>query len=288
MFTEYEELGKRIIKEGKLRENRTGIDTIAKFGERVMFDLAEGFPIPTTKKVDYTKPILELLWFLRGPEDGKNMNVKWLNEQGVKFWDLWADKEGSIGPCYGSTMRGIFKDESGNPIDQMSLLMEGLKSNPFSRRHVVSLWHPAYLPDEKQVPKDNPALGKGSLAPCFWNYVFDVEPGEDKNILNVEISSRSSDYAIGLPFNIVQFAALTHMIAQQLDMEPGKLLINITNAHIYVNHLENLEEQLKREPFPLSELKLLNKPKDIFSYDISDFQLNGYEYHEPVKYTPAV
>lgn len=285
---QYIELGKKILSQGVWSNNRTGTRTIKLFGESLKFDLSEGFPLVTTKKVDYTKPILELLWFIRGPEDGFNMNVKWLNEQGVKFWDSWADDEGSIGPCYGSLLRGVFKGEDSLPIDQLANLMHSLKTSPDSRRHLVSLWHPAYLPNEKNAPKDNPRLGKGSLAPCFWSYVVNLEPYKDTYKVNLQINARSSDFCVGLPFNICQFAALNHMLAQQLDYEVGSLFITLTDVHIYEDQVEGFKEQLTRQAFDLPKLELNGKPNSIFGYTIDNFELHGYECHPSIKYPVAI
>lgn len=283
MTQQYIDLGKRILSHGVTCENRTGVDTIKIFGESLKFDLSKGFPLLTTKKINPVKPILEFLWFLRGPEDGKNMNVKWLHENDTHFWDTWADEEGSVGPCYGSVMRGLFKDEQGENIDQMTLLMEGLKNNPMSRRHIVSLWHPAYLPNEKNKPKDNPKLGKGALVACFWNYTVDIVPWDDTFKVNLQVCGRSSDFGVGLPFNICQFAAFAHMLAQQLGYEVGELFIPITNAHIYVDQVDGLMKQFDRKPFPLPKIKLKRKPESLFDYNIDDFELIGYECHPFIK-----
>ena len=283
MTKQYIDLGRRILSEGVACENRTGVDTIKLFGESLKFDLSEGFPLLTTKKINPVKPILEFLWFLRGPEDGKNMNVKFLHDNDTHFWDTWADEDGSVGPCYGSVMRGLFKDEQGENIDQIALLMEGLKNNPMSRRHIVSLWHPAYLPNEKNKPKENPKLGKGSLAACFWNYTVDIEPFEETFKVNLQVSARSSDFGVGLPFNICQFAAFCEMLAQQLGYKVGSLYIPITNSHIYVDQIDGLMLQFERTPRTLPTLRIKRKPESIFDYIVDDFEVSGYDPHPFIK-----
>lgn len=282
----YLDLGRKILEQGASTSNRTGVKTLSLFGESIKIDLQKGFPILTTKKVNYTKPILELLWFIRGPEDGLNMNTKWLHENGVKFWDTWADKNGNLGPVYGSMLRGVFSDGTVTK-DQLTELMSNLRLNPYSRRHVVSLWHPGYLPNESTKPSINPSLGKGALAPCFWSYTVNIEPYQDTNKVNLHINARSSDVPVGLPYNIIQFATLTHMLANRLKYLVGSLYITITNAHIYEDQVDLFKEQLEREPEPLPMLVIKRSPESIYDFNIQDFELIGYKHHLPIKYPVA-
>jgi len=232
--------------------------------------LAEGFPLLTTKKLHLKSIIHELLWFLKG-----DTNVKYLQENGVRIWNEWANEEGDLGPVYGSQWRS-WQGANGQTYDQITQLVEDLKNNPDSRRLIVSAWNPAVLPDgSEKEPKNYPAKNMQALPPCHCLFQFYVADGK----LSCQLYQRSADVFLGVPFNIASYALLTHMIAQQCDLDVGEFIWTGGDVHLYLNHLEQANEQLQREPYPLPTLKINRKPASIFEYKYEDFELINYESH---------
>ncbi|MNX47588.1 Thymidylate synthase [compost metagenome] len=248
------------------------------------FDLSEGFPMVTTKKLHLKSIIYELLWFLKG-----DTNIKYLQENGVKIWDEWADSNGDLGPVYGHQWRNWNSEE----IDQITELITELKTNPNSRRMLVSAWNPSVLPDTKKSFEENVANNKAALPPCHAFFQFyvaspDPEKGETKGKLSCQLYQRSADIFLGVPFNIASYALLTMMIAQVCDLEPGEFIHTFGDAHIYNNHFEQLELQLTREPKPLPKMILNPEIKNIFDFDYGDFTLVDYDPHPAIKGSVAV
>jgi len=239
---EYLALLREVIDRGADRHDRTGVGTRAVFGRQIRFDLSEGFPLVTTKKIHLRSVIQELLWFLSGSTDNH-----WLREQGVTIWDEWATEEGDLGPIYGRQWRS-WTCPDGTSIDQISRLLDALRSNPDSRRLIVTAWNPAELPLDGLSPQDNVRLGRMSLAPCHCLFQFFVLQGR----LSCQLYQRSADLFLGVPFNIASYALLTHMLAQQCDLEPGEFIHTFGDLHLYRNHLtpEIVFAQLAREPRP--------------------------------------
>lgn len=261
----YLDLLRDILENGEERGDRTGTGTLAVFGRQLRYDLSEGFPIVTTKRVHMKSIIHELLWFLSG-----DTNIRYLQENGVRIWNEWADENGDLGPVYGSQWRA-WESPDGKRIDQMSGVVESIRSNPSSRRHLVSAWNVAEIEGMK-------------LPPCHYTFQFYVSNGK----LSCMFNMRSSDTFLGLPFNLAQYALLTHMIAQQCDLEPGELIYSGADVHIYTNHLEQVKLQLTREPLPLPQLVIKRKPDSLFDYRYEDFELVGYQHHPTIKATVSV
>ena len=240
----YLQLLQDILDRGSRKEDRTGTGTISLFGYQMRFDLARGFPCVTTKKLHLRSIIHELLWFLDG-----GTNIAYLNENGVSIWDEWADEDGNLGPVYGSQWRH-WVTADGKHIDQIKLLLDDLRDRPHSRRHIVSAWNPAVLPDESRSPKENARAGLQALPPCHTMFQFYVADGK----LSCQTYQRSADVFLGVPFNIASYAMLTMMVAQVTGLEPGDFIITLGDAHIYLNHLEQVHTQLSRDTFPLPEI----------------------------------
>ena len=274
----YLQLLQDILDKGSRKEDRTGTGTISLFGYQMRFDLAQGFPCVTTKKLHLRSIIHELLWFLKG-----DTNVAYLNENGVTIWDEWADENGDLGPVYGAQWRNWISPD-GRHIDQLSQLLEDLRSRPDSRRHIVSAWNPAVLPDETRSPQANARAGLQALPPCHMLFQFHVVNGR----LSCQMYQRSADVFLGVPFNIASYALLTMMIAQVLDLEPGDFIISLGDAHIYLNHLEQVETQLAREPFALPVMKINPEKKDLFGFVFEDFDLQNYQCHAGIKAPIAI
>lgn len=274
----YLDLLTNILDHGISRGDRTGTGTLSLFGAQLRFDLAQGFPLATTRKVFFKGVIHELLWFLAG-----DTNIKYLTDHNVHIWDAWADEHGDLGPVYGAQWRA-WETPQGRSIDQMSQLLEQIRSKPESRRHIVSAWNPAVLPDESISPQDNVRAGRAALASCHTLFQFYVGAGR----LSCLLYQRSADCPVGLVFNISQYALLTHMIAQQCDLEPGDFVWTGGDCHIYLNQIEGVREQLKREPRPLPRVFLKRKPASLFEYQFEDFEITGYDPHPPIKYPVAV
>ncbi len=263
----YLELLEKLLSEGTLKGDRTGSGTLSMFGYQMRFDLAAGFPLITTKKVHLKSIIYELLWFLNG-----DTNNNLLESQGVSIWREWADEHGELGAIYGKQWRS-WKLHNGESIDQIAQVVDQIKTNPNSRRMVVSAWNVADLPDEKMSPQDNVAQGKMALAPCHAFFQFYVADGK----LSCQLYQRSCDTFIGLPFNIASYALLTMMIAQQCDLQLGEFVWTGGDVHLYLNHQEQAKIQLSRTPHTLPTMKIKRKPDSIFDYQYDDFELIGYD-----------
>jgi len=272
---QYLDLVRHVMENGCQKGDRTGTGTKSVFGYQMRFDLNEGFPMVTTKKLHLKSIIYELLWFLKG-----ETNIKYLQENGVKIWDAWADANGDLGPVYGHQWRNWNSEE----IDQISELIKELKTNPNSRRMLVSAWNPSVLPDTTKSFDENVANNKAALPPCHAFFQFYVSDGK----LSCQLYQRSADIFLGVPFNIASYALLTMMIAQVCDLQPGEFIHTFGDAHIYNNHFEQLELQLSREPKPLPKMMLNPNIKDIFAFDFDDFTLEGYEPHPLIKGSVAV
>lgn len=264
-MVQYHDLLKHIMEKGVDKPDRTGTGIRSVFGYQMRFDLSEGFPLVTTKKVHLRSIIHELLWFLQG-----DTNIAYLKENGVRIWDEWADENGDLGPVYGYQWRSWPSPKGGN-IDQISNLIENIKKNPYSRRHIVSAWNPAFV-DEMALP------------PCHTLFQFYVADGK----LSCQLYQRSADTFLGVPFNIASYALLTLMIAQVCDLEPGDFVHTFGDAHIYSNHFEQVNEQLSRDFRPLPHIKLNPEVKDIFNFKFEDFKLENYDPHPHIKAPVAV
>lgn len=263
---QYHDLMRHVLKNGVRKHNRTGIDTIACFGYQNRYDLSEGFPLVTTKRVHTKSIIHELLWFLKG-----DTNIGYLREHKVGIWDEWADAQGNLGPVYGHQWRSWPNHRGGADIDQISALIEDIKTNPDSRRLIVSAWNPA----------DLPAM---ALAPCHCLFQFYVAEGK----LSCQLYQRSADIFLGVPFNIASYALLTHMIAQVCGLGVGDFVHSFGDLHIYTNHLEQVELQLSRKPYPLPKLQLNPDVKNIFDFTFDDIKIVDYQYHPAIKGEVAV
>tara|TARA_B110000285_G_C15038863_1_gene570762 strand:- start:76 stop:870 length:795 start_codon:yes stop_codon:yes gene_type:complete len=262
---QYHNLLQHILKEGTQKGDRTGTGTTSVFGYQMRFDLSQGFPVITTKKLHLRSIIHELLWFLQG-----DTNIKYLKDNGVRIWDDWADENGDLGPVYGHQWRS-WPTPSGGQIDQISKVIEQIKNNPNSRRHIVSAWNVAEV--------DNMAL-----PPCHTFFQFYVADGK----LSCQLYQRSADTFLGVPFNIASYALLTMMVAQVCGLEVGDFVHTFGDAHLYSNHIEQTELQLSRELRPLPTMKINPKVKDIFSFKYEDFTLAGYEPHPHIKAAVAI
>ena len=261
---QYLNLLRDILDNGVRRDDRTGTGTLGVFGRQIRFDLSKGFPVLTTKKLHLRSIIVELLWFLRG-----ETNIAYLRDNGVRIWDEWADAEGELGPVYGKQWRS-WTAPDGRVIDQIEKLVHGLKTNPNSRRHIVTAWNPADVDDM-------------ALPPCHCLFQFFVADGK----LSCQLYQRSADVFLGVPFNIASYALLTMMLAQVVGLEPGDFVHTFGDAHLYLNHLEQTELQLTREPLALPVMHIAPKT-DLFAFDLSDFTLDGYEAWPHIKAQVAV
>ena len=262
---QYLDLLRRVLAEGTYKEDRTGTGTLSVFGHQMRFDLSQGFPLVTTKKLHLKSIIYELLWFLRG-----DTNVKYLQEHGVRIWNEWADANGDLGHIYGYQWRS-WPDYSGGHIDQIAEAIDTIRHNPDSRRIIVSAWNVADLPDMK-------------LPPCHAFFQFYVADGR----LSLQLYQRSADIFLGVPFNIASYALLLLMMAQVTGLRPGEFVHTLGDAHIYSNHLDQVRLQLTREPRPLPQMKLNPEVKDLFAFDYDDFTLEGYDPHPHIKGEVAV
>lgn len=272
---QYHDLVKHVLENGIRKGDRTGTGTKSVFGYQMRFDLSEGFPMVTTKKLHLKSIIYELLWFLNG-----DTNIKYLNENGVKIWDEWADPNGDLGPVYGYQWRNW----NGEEIDQISELIETLKTNPNSRRMLVSAWNPSVLPDTSKSFEQNVANHKAALPPCHAFFQFYVAEGK----LSCQLYQRSADIFLGVPFNIASYALFTMMVAQVVGLQPGEFIHTFGDAHIYNNHVEQLELQLSREPRRLPKMVLNANVKDIFDFKFEDFTLVDYDPHPHIKGIVAI
>ena len=262
---QYLDLMRQIRQHGARKEDRTGTGTLSVFGPQLRFELRDGFPLVTTKKIHLRSIVYELLWFLRG-----DTNVSWLRDHGVTIWDEWADERGELGPVYGKQWRAWLAPD-GRTIDQITQAVEQIKRNPDSRRIMVSAWNVA-------------ELGDMALMPCHAFFQFYVAGGR----LSCQLYQRSADLFLGVPFNIASYALLTHMFAQQCDLEPGEFIWTGGDTHLYLNHLEQADEQLARAPLPLPKLVIRRRPPTIFDYDYEDFEFVNYQHHAAIKAPVAV
>ena len=262
---QYIQLLQDVIDNGKLRSDRTGVGTRSVFARQVRFDLNEGFPLLTTKKLHYHSIITELLWFLKG-----DTNTDYLHQHNVRIWDEWADENGDLGPVYGHQWRS-WQGREGKPIDQISELIQSLRTNPYSRRHIVVAWNVADLP-------------RMALPPCHCLFQFYVDDG----YLSCQLYQRSADIFLGVPFNIASYALLTQMIAQACDLKAGEFILTFGDLHLYNNHVEQANEQLSREPYPLPQMQLNPDRKDIFAFTHEDFELLNYRAHPHIQASIAV
>jgi thymidylate synthase len=262
---QYHDLMKEVLAKGVQKSDRTGTGTVSVFGHQMRFNLADGFPMVTTKKLHLKSIIYELLWFLKG-----STNNNWLKERGVSIWNEWAAPDGDLGPIYGYQWRS-WPAPNGQHIDQISEVVETIKKNPDSRRIIVSAWNVADIP-------------RMALAPCHAFFQFYVADGK----LSCQLYQRSADIFLGVPFNIASYALLTHMMAQQCNLEVGDFIWTGGDCHLYSNHLEQVELQLSRDFFPLPKLNILRKPDSIFDYEFEDFEIIGYESHPHIKAPVAI
>ncbi|MDW7550095.1 thymidylate synthase [Pseudoalteromonas sp. McH1-7] len=275
---QYLELMRHVRDNGTKKEDRTGTGTVSVFGYQMRFNLQEGFPLVTTKKCHLRSIIHELLWFLNG-----DTNIKYLNDNGVRIWDGWATDEGDLGPVYGSQWRS-WVGPNGEVVDQIKDVVEQIKTNPDSRRLIVSAWNPALLPDTQYSPKDNAAMGKQALPPCHTLFQFYVLDGK----LSCQLYQRSADIFLGVPFNIASYALLTMMIAQVCELEVGDFIHTFGDAHLYLNHMDQVDEQLNRKPFPKPTMRINPEVKDIFDFKFEDFELVDYQCHPHIKAPVAI
>lgn len=262
---QYLDLMKDILETGTSKTDRTGTGTLSVFGRQLRFDLSQGFPLLTTKKLHTRSIFIELLWFLRG-----DTNIQYLHDHGVTIWDEWADANGDLGPVYGHQWRS-WPTPNGTTIDQITNVLNQIKQKPDSRRHIVSAWNPA-------------EVDKMALPPCHAMFQFYVADGK----LSCQLYQRSADYFLGVPFNIASYALLTHMFAQQCDLLPGEFVWTGGDVHLYTNHLDQAKLQLTREPFALPQLNIRRKPASIFEYEYEDFEILNYQSHPGIKAPIAV
>jgi len=275
---QYLDLLQDILDNGAVKGDRTGTGTLSVFGRQYRHRLADGFPLLTTKKLHLKSIINELIWFLRG-----DTNTRWLKENGVSIWDEWATEEGELGPIYGAQWTA-WPTRDGSSINQIDYVVDCLRNNPDSRRILFHGWNVEYLPNERLSPQDNVRAGRMALPPCHLLYQFYVADG----VLSAQLMIRSSDSFLGLPYNTASLAVLTMMLAQQCDLVPGEIIICTGDSHIYSNHLEQVREQLSREPRPLPRLEILRRPDSIYDYRFEDFELLDYNPHPHIAAPVAV
>lgn len=275
---QYLDLLQDILDNGVQKGDRTGTGTVSVFGRQYRHNLADGFPLLTTKKLHLKSIVNELIWFLNG-----DTNTRWLKENGVSIWDEWATREGDLGPIYGAQWTN-WPTRDGGSINQIDYVVDCLRSNPDSRRILFHGWNVEYLPSEDVSPQENVAAGRMALPPCHLLYQFYVAGGR----LSSQLYIRSSDSFLGLPYNTASLAVLTMMLAQQCDLEPGEIVITTGDSHLYSNHMEQVQEQLSREPLPLPRLKILRRPESIYHYRFEDFELLDYNPHSHIAAPVAV
>lgn len=267
---QYLDLLQHVLDHGVEKSDRTGTGTISVFGYQMRFDLAQGFPVLTTKKLHLRSIIHELLWFLQG-----DTNIKYLKENKVSIWDEWADENGDLGPVYGAQWRNW----NGDGIDQISEVLHLIKTSPDSRRMLVAAWNPSVLPLSGKTFAENVAAGRAALPPCHAFFQFYVANGK----LSCQMYQRSCDIFLGVPFNIASYALLTMMMAQIAGLEPGEFVHTLGDAHIYLNHVDQCKLQLSRDPYQLPQMKINPEVKDIFGFKFEDFELLGYQSHPHIK-----
>lgn len=267
---QYLDLLEHVLDKGVEKSDRTGTGTISVFGYQMRFNLQQGFPVMTTKKLHLRSIIHELLWFLQG-----DTNIKYLNENKVSIWNEWADENGDLGPVYGAQWRNWNNDG----IDQISEVIKLIKTNPDSRRMIVAAWNPSVLPEPGKSFAENVAHGRAALPPCHAFFQFYVADGK----LSCQMYQRSCDIFLGVPFNIASYALLTQMMAKVTGLEAGEFIHTLGDAHIYLNHINQVNLQLTREPFPLPTMKINPKVKSIFDFKFEDFVLEGYQSHPHIR-----
>ncbi|MCY4471446.1 MAG: thymidylate synthase [Kistimonas sp.] len=275
---QYLELMRQVMDRGVDKNDRTGTGTRSIFGYQMRFDLAQGFPLVTTKRCHLRSIIHELLWFLRG-----ETNITSLREQGVSIWNEWATQEGDLGPVYGTQWRH-WEGPEGTMVDQITELVHNIRTQPDSRRLVVSSWNPTVLPDPALSPQENAARGRQALAPCHCLFQFYVAEGR----LSCQLYQRSADVFLGLPFNIASYALLTLMLAQVCKLQPGELVHSLGDTHLYSNHMEQAREQLSRTPLPLPRMELNPAIHELLDFTAADFTLQDYQSHAAIKAPVAV
>tara|TARA_R110001599_G_scaffold353459_1_gene592708 strand:+ start:421221 stop:422054 length:834 start_codon:yes stop_codon:yes gene_type:complete len=275
---QYLDLLQDILDNGATKSDRTGTGTLSVFGRQYRHDLAQGFPLLTTKKLHLKSIVNELIWFLNG-----DTNTRWLKDNGVSIWDEWATENGDLGPIYGAQWTA-WPTRDGKTINQIDYVVDCLRNNPDSRRILFHGWNVEYLPDERMSPQDNVRAGRMALPPCHLLYQFYVANG----VLSAQLLIRSSDSFLGLPYNTASLAVLTMMLAQQCDLEAGEIIVCTGDSHIYSNHLEQVNEQLSREPRKLPQLHILRKPATIYEYRFEDFALTDYDPHPHISAPVAV
>lgn len=272
---QYHDLLKHVLEYGTDKQDRTGTGTRSIFGYQMRFDLSEGFPLVTTKKLHLKSIIYELLWFLKG-----DTNIKYLQENGVRIWNEWADENGDLGPVYGHQWRNW----NSEGIDQIKDAIHTIKTNPDSRRIIVTAWNPSVMPDTSKSFAENVANGKAALPPCHAFFQFYVTDGK----LSCQLYQRSADVFLGVPFNIASYALLTMMVAQVCDLKPGDFVHTFGDVHIYSNHMEQVQLQLSRTPRPLPTMKINPEKKNILNFEFEDFTLENYDPHPHIKGKVAV
>ena len=275
---QYLDLMQHVLDQGTDKADRTGTGTRSVFGYQMRYDLGAGFPMLTTKKLHLRSIIHELLWFLAG-----DTNIAYLKANGVSIWDEWATPDGELGPVYGKQWRS-WEGANGETVDQIVDLIDGLKHNPDSRRHIVSAWNPTVLPDPAVSPRDNAAAGKQALPPCHCLFQFYVADGK----LSCQLYQRSADIFLGVPFNIASYALLTLMLAQVCGYRPGDFVHTLGDAHLYSNHMEQVRTQLARTPGPLPSMHLNPEVTDLFAFTADDFELRGYAPQPHIKAPVAI
>lgn len=275
---QYLELMRHIKENGTRKEDRTGTGTLSVFGYQMRFNLESGFPLVTTKKCHLKSIIHELLWFLNG-----DTNISYLNENGVSIWDGWATEDGELGPVYGKQWRS-WEAPNGETIDQISAVVEQIRANPDSRRLIVSAWNPAVLPDSRFSPSENAAQNRQALPPCHTMFQFYVI--DDR--LSCQLYQRSGDVFLGVPFNIASYALLTMMMAQVCGLKPGEFIHTLGDAHLYLNHLEQVDLQLSRKPYASPVMKINPDVSSIFDFKYDDFELLDYQFHPHIKAAVAI
>ncbi len=274
----YLQLLEHILHHGVQKGDRTGTGTLSVFGYQLRHNLADGFPLLTTKKLHFKSIANELIWFLNG-----DTNIQWLNQHGVTIWDEWATETGDLGPIYGEQWTR-WPTKSGSHINQIDYVVDCLKNNPDSRRILFHGWNVEYLPDEGLSAQENVKQGKMALPPCHLLYQFYVADGK----LSAQLYIRSSDSFLGLPYNIASLALLTTMLAQQCELQAHEIIVSIGDLHAYSNHLQQIKTQLQRTPYPLPQLRIRRKPKSIYDYHFEDFELINYQTHPAIKAPVAV
>lgn len=275
---QYLELLEDVLENGVVKNDRTGTGTRSVFGRQLRYDLQQGLPLLTTKKLHIRSIIYELLWFLSG-----NTNIQFLQDNGVSIWNEWATAEGELGPVYGAQWRN-WPGSDGQVYDQVVSLLDGLKNKPNSRRHIISGWNVASLPDEAQTPQENVRAGKMALPPCHLLYQWYVAEGKLSGALYI----RSNDLFLGNPYNTCSLAFFTHMLAQQCNLDVGEIILSIGDCHLYNNHVQQAKVQLSREPRALPRLQFRRKPVSIFDYQYDDFVITGYDPHPAISAPIAV